>query len=51
VKILDTPPVREKDPEVSSAPLSHDSTEYYTPQYILDAVIASMGAIDPGLCT
>jgi len=25
---------------------SHESTEHYTPQYILDAVIASMGAID-----
>ena len=26
--------------------LSHESTEHYTPQYVLDAVIACMGAID-----
>ena len=26
--------------------LSHESTEHYTPQYILDAVIACMGTID-----
>ena len=26
--------------------LSHESTEHYTPQYILDAVIACLGAID-----
>ena len=31
---------------VPSALLSHESTEHYTPQYILDAVIACMGAID-----
>jgi len=32
---------------VPSALLSHESTEHYTPQYILDAVITCMGAIDP----
>jgi len=32
---------------VPSSLLSHESTEHYTPQYILDAVIACMGAIDP----
>ena len=26
--------------------LSHESMEHYTPQYILDAVIACLGAID-----
>ena len=31
---------------VPSALLSHESTEHYTPQYILDAVITCMGAID-----
>ena len=31
---------------VPPALLSHESTEHYTPQYILDAVIISMGAID-----
>jgi hypothetical protein len=31
---------------VPPALLSHESTEHYTPQYILDAVIACMGAID-----
>ena len=31
---------------VPQALLSHESTEHYTPQYILDAVIACMGAID-----
>ena len=31
---------------VPPALLSHASTEHYTPQYILDAVIACMGAID-----
>ncbi|MDO9036678.1 MAG: hypothetical protein Q7U51_15960 [Methanoregula sp.] len=31
---------------VLPALLSHESTEHYTPQYILDAVIACMGAID-----
>ena len=31
---------------VPPALLSHDSTEHYTHQYILDAVIACMGAID-----
>ncbi|MDO9036569.1 MAG: hypothetical protein Q7U51_15395 [Methanoregula sp.] len=30
---------------VPPALLSHESTEHYTPQYILDAVIACMGAI------
>jgi len=34
---------------VPPALLSHESTEHYTPQYILDAVIACMGAID--LCS
>ena len=32
---------------VPPALLSHESTEHYTPQYILDAVIVCMGAIDP----
>jgi len=31
---------------VPPALLSHESTAHYTPQYILDAVIACMGAID-----
>jgi hypothetical protein len=31
---------------VPPALLSHESTEHYTPQYILDAVISCMGAID-----
>ena len=31
---------------VPPALLSHESTEHYTPQYILDAVIACLGAID-----
>ncbi|OPY37367.1 MAG: DNA N-6-adenine-methyltransferase (Dam) [Methanoregula sp. PtaU1.Bin051] len=31
---------------VPTALLSHASTEHYTPQFILDAVIACMGAID-----
>jgi len=31
---------------VPPALLSHESTEHYTPQYILDAVITCMGAID-----
>ncbi len=31
---------------VPQALLSHESTEHYTPQYILDAVIACMGVID-----
>jgi hypothetical protein len=31
---------------VPPALLSHESTEHYTPQYILDAVIACMGGID-----
>jgi hypothetical protein len=33
---------------VPPALLSHESTEHYTPQYILDAAIACMGAIDIG---
>ena len=36
---------------VPSALLSHESTEHYTPQYILDAVIACMGAIDLDPCS
>ena len=36
---------------VPPALLSHESTEHYTPQYILDAVIVCMGAIYPGLCS
>jgi hypothetical protein len=35
---------------VPSALLSHASTEHYTPQYILNDVIACMGAIDPDPC-
>jgi len=31
---------------VPPALLSHESTEHYTPQYVLKAVIACMGAID-----
>ena len=31
---------------VPPALLSHESTEHYTPQYILDAVITCLGAID-----
>ena len=36
---------------VPSALLSHESTEHYTPQYVLDAVIACMGAIDLNPCS
>ena len=36
---------------VPPALLSHASTEHYTPQYILDAVIACMGAIDLDPCS
>jgi hypothetical protein len=36
---------------VPSALLSHASTEHYTPQYILDAVIACMGTIDLDPCS
>lgn len=36
---------------VPQALLSHASTEHYTPQYILDAVIACMGAIDIDPCS
>jgi hypothetical protein len=36
----------EAEMTVPPALLSHASTEHYTPQYILDAVIACMGAID-----
>jgi hypothetical protein len=36
---------------VPSALLSYESTEHYTPQYILDAVIACMGAIDLDPCS
>ncbi len=36
---------------VPPALLSHESTEHYTPQYILDAVIACMGAIDLDPCS
>jgi hypothetical protein len=37
--------------DVPPALFTHESTEYYTPQYILDVVIACMGATDPGLYT
>jgi hypothetical protein len=36
---------------IPPALLSHDITEHYTPQYILDAVIACMGAIDLDPCS
>ena len=36
---------------VPPALLSHESTEHYTPKYILDAVIACMGAIDLDPCS
>jgi hypothetical protein len=36
---------------VPPALLSHESTEHYTPQYILDAVIACMGVIDVDPCS
>jgi len=36
---------------VPPALLSHESTEHYTPQYILDAVIVCMGAIDLDPCS
>jgi ParB family chromosome partitioning protein len=36
---------------VPPALLSHESTEHYTPQYILDAAIACMSAIDPDPCS
>ena len=36
---------------VPPALLSHESTEHYTPQYILDAVIACMSAIDLDPCS
>jgi hypothetical protein len=36
---------------VPPALLSHASTEHYTPKYILDAVIACMGAIDLDPCS
>ena len=36
---------------VPSALLSHESTEHYTPQYVLDAVITCMGAIDLDPCS
>ena len=36
---------------VPPALLSHESTEHYTPQYILAAVIACMGAIDLDPCS
>lgn len=31
--------------------LSHESTEHYTPQYLFNAVIACMGAIDLDPCS
>jgi hypothetical protein len=39
------------DMTVPPALLSHASTEHYTPAYILDAVIACMGAIDLDPCS
>ena len=36
---------------VPPALLSHESTEHYTPQYINDAVIVCMGAIDLDPCS
>jgi hypothetical protein len=36
---------------VPRALLSHESTEHYTPLYILDAVITCMGAIDLDPCS
>jgi hypothetical protein len=36
---------------VPPALLSHESTEHYPPPYILDAVIACRGAIDPYACS
>jgi hypothetical protein len=36
---------------VPPALLSHDSTDHYTPQYILNTIIACVGAIDPGPCS
>jgi len=36
---------------VPLALLSHESTEHYTPQYILEPVIACMGAIDIDPCS
>ena len=36
---------------VPPALLSHESTEHYTPKYILDAVLACMGAIDLDPCS
>jgi len=35
---------------VPPALLSHESTEHYTPKYILDAGIACIGAINLDLC-
>jgi hypothetical protein len=34
---------------VPPALLSHESTEHYTPQYVLDAVIACMGEKYPNV--
>jgi len=42
---------REAGVTVPPALLSHESTEHYPPQYILDAVIACRGAIDPDPCS
>jgi hypothetical protein len=36
---------------VPPALLSHESTEHYTPKYILDAVISCMGVIDLDPCS
>jgi len=36
---------------VPPALLSHESTEHYTPQYILNAVIACIDAIDLDPCS
>jgi hypothetical protein len=36
---------------VPPALVSHESTEHYTPQYIIDAVIACMGAINLDPCS
>jgi hypothetical protein len=37
--------------DVPPALFTHESTEHYTPQYILNVVIACMGAIDLDSCS